>query len=238
MVVLIPVRWQLIFDLDDVDDTIFGPFLGFVLMETLETLDISSEALEAEPTPTLEAEQSKFQAGTWRFSGLVQGTEWDPSIFTRVLENCAPKFGETLKLASIFSYACRDQSIAVPPNCVAVEGYLKMKGSTVVRRGTLERRLQHPDLQIEWHPCNVGRCGRYTDHDFIARFHRETALPPAGVLQRSADAVGPRLRVDFLGPSDAPLNRGGWAARRARKAPADEGATGAGAPAVWRPCQT
>ena len=109
-------------------------------METLETLDISSEALEAETTPTLEAEQSKFQAGTWRFSGLVQGTEWDPSIFTRVLENCAPKFGETLKLASIFSYACRDQSIAVPPNCVAVEGYLKMKGSTVVRRGTLERR--------------------------------------------------------------------------------------------------
>ena len=165
MVVLIPVRWQLIFDLDDVDDTIFGPFLGFVLMETLETLDISSEALEAETTPTLEAEQSKFQAGTWRFSGLVQGTEWDPSIFTRVLENCAPKFGETLKLASIFSYACRDQSIAVPPNCVAVEGYLKMKGSTVVRRGTLERRLQHLDLQIEWHPCNVGRCGRYTDHE-------------------------------------------------------------------------
>ena len=88
MVVLIPVRWQLIFDLDDsdVDDTIFGPFLGFVLMETLETLDISSEALEAETTPTLEAEQSKFQAGTWRSSGLVQGTEWDPSIFTCMLD--------------------------------------------------------------------------------------------------------------------------------------------------------
>jgi len=63
VVVLISVRWQLIFDLDDVNmnETIFGPFLIFALMETL---DITSEALEAETTPTPEAEQSKFQAGT------------------------------------------------------------------------------------------------------------------------------------------------------------------------------
>ena len=102
MVVLISVRWQIIFDLDDVDDTIFGPFLGFVLMETLETLDISSEALEAETTPTLEAEQSKFQAGTWRFSGLVQGTEWDPSIFTSVLHRARPaKTPKQIQLATL-----------------------------------------------------------------------------------------------------------------------------------------
>ena len=72
----------------------------------METVDISSEALEAESTQTPEAEQSKYQAGTWRLSALVRGAEWDPSIFTRVLENCAPKFGETLNLASIFSFAC------------------------------------------------------------------------------------------------------------------------------------
>ena len=41
--------------------------------------------------------------------------------------------------------------------------------------------------------------------------------------------------MDFLGPSDAPLNRGGWAARQARQAAADEGAAGAGAPAVAPP---
>ena len=84
MVVLISVSWQLILDLDDEDDTIFGPFLIFIVMETV---DISSEALEAESTQTPEAEQSKYQAGTWRFSALVRGAEWDPSIFTRVLEN-------------------------------------------------------------------------------------------------------------------------------------------------------
>jgi len=161
----------------------------------METLAIPSEVLAAESTSTLESEQ----AGTWRFCALVRGEEWNPSIFTRVLENCALKFGQTLNVASIFSYACKDCGcVEVPRGCVAVEGYLKMKGSTVVRRGTLRRRLQHPDLQIEWHPCNVGRQGRYTDHDFIQTFHRETALPPAGVLQRSADAVGPRLRVDYL----------------------------------------
>ena len=79
--------------------------------------------------------------------------------------------------------------------------------------------------------CRVGRTCRYTDHVLIKTFHRKTALIQAGVLQRSADAVGPRLRVDFLGPSDAPLNRGGWAARKERQAAADAGAAGAGAPA-------
>ena len=104
-------------------------------------------------------------------------------------------------------------------------------------RSTLKRRLQHPDLQnpdnpelcweIQWVACRVGRTCRYTDHVLIKTFHRETALPPAGVLLRSADAVGPRLRVDFLGPSDAPLNRGGWAARKERQAAADASAAGA-----------
>ena len=78
--------------------------------------------------------------------------------------------------------------------------------------------------------CRVGRTCRYTDHVLIKTFHRKTALIQAGVLQRSADAVGPRLRVDFLGPSDAPLNRGGWAARKERQAAADAGAA-SGAPA-------
>ena len=68
----------------------------------------------------------------------------------------------------------------------------------------------------------VGRQGRYTNHNFISRFYRETALPPAGILQRSA--VGLRLRVNYLAPSDAIPNRGGWAARQARQAPADASA--------------
>ena len=125
----------------------------------METLDIPSEALSTgtiSAQTTLESEHSKYQAGAWRFSALVRGAEWDPSLFTSVLNKCAPKFGKTLNIASIFSYACRDQSTAVPAGWVAVEGYLKIQGSTVVRSGTMERRLQHPDLQIKWHPCNVG----------------------------------------------------------------------------------
>ena len=89
----------------------------------------------------------------------------------------------------------------------------------------------HPDLSITWTPCRIGRYRSYTDHDFISRFHRETALPPAGVLQRSADAVGPRLHVDYIGPSDAPFNKDGWAARKERLPAADSDASVAGAPA-------
>ena len=51
----------------------------------METLAIPSEVLAAESISTLESEQ----AGTWRFCALVRGEEWNPSIFTRVLENCA-----------------------------------------------------------------------------------------------------------------------------------------------------
>ncbi len=89
----------------------------------------------------------------------------------------------------------------------------------------------HPYLRITWTHCHIGRYSSCTYHDFISRFHRETALPPAGVLQRSADAVGPSLRVDYHGPSDAPLNKGGWATRKEHRAAADADASGADAPA-------
>ena len=192
-----------------------------------------SESLDCQPEQV--ADQSlpdSEEAATWSFCALVRGREWDPSLLTTLFNECRATLAPTLDIATILSYACKNQSTVVPAGHVAVEGYLKLKACRQVKRGTLRRRFLHPDLVITWTACHVGKNHRYTDHDFIARFHRETALPPAGVLQRSADAVGPRLRVDFLGPSDAPLNWGAWAARKERQASAD---AGAGAPAVAPP---
>ena len=204
------------------------------LPATLPSLDEESQSVSTDDTASFVHACHAERFGTWAFCTLVRGVEWDPAVFTRIVGECEPKLKMTLESASIFTFACRSRVTPVPSGYVPVEGYLKMQGNNTVLRSTLKRRLQHPDLQnpedpsrswgVEWTACRVGRKGRYTDHDFIARFHRETALPPAGVLQRSADAVGPRLRVDFLGPSDAPLNRGGWAARKERQAAADAGA--------------
>ena len=123
-----------------------------------------------------------------------------------MINDCGSKLASTLQKARILSYACLDQSTLVPDGYVAIEGFLIMHGHNKVRRGTLRRYLQHPNLRnpenpdrehsIEWRACKVGRAGRFNEHDWIKKFHSETALAPAGVLQRSADAVGPRLRVD------------------------------------------
>jgi hypothetical protein len=69
-------------------------------------------------------------AGAWTFSALVRGTEWDPSLFTSLLNQCASSaFSTTLDMTSIFSYACSDRSTGVPDGYVAVDGYLKLNGS-------------------------------------------------------------------------------------------------------------
>ena len=193
MVVLTPIRWLLIFDFDDMDDS--------RCVTGMETLDAQPETIATEvllmrsDCDSLESQSDSEAAGAWSFRALVRGPEWDPSLFTRVLTECTSSADSALKttlaMTSIFSYACSDKSSVVPDGYVAVDGYLKIEGSKQVRRETLWRRLRHPDLwSIEWTTCMVGRNGRYTDHDFIARFHRETALPPAGVLQRSPPVCG------------------------------------------------
>ena len=63
-------------------------------------------------------------------------------------------------MTSILSYACSDRSTVavVPDGFVAVEGYLKLQGSAKVKRGTLRRRLQHPDISsIKWTACHLTR---------------------------------------------------------------------------------
>ena len=178
------------------------------------SLDNSEPALALEPAESLSARDSASEeAGAWWFHALLRCGEWDPKHFTHILDKCVPKFADTLAITAILSYACRDRSTAVPAGYVAIEGYLKIESARQARLGTLQRRLQHPDLAIDWTPIRMGRAGRYTGHECIQRFHRETALPPAGVLQTSAAAEGPRLRVDYRGDSDAPLNRGGWSGR-------------------------
>ncbi len=77
--------------------------------------ELDSGVLAAETTSELDS------AGTWRFCALVREEEWNPSVFTSVLENCAPKSGQILNVASIFlmhalqrlffSYACIQNQI-------------------------------------------------------------------------------------------------------------------------------
>jgi len=121
-----------------------------------------------EASPVLESLQSlgsqsdSEAAGTWTFRALIKGSDWDPSIFTRVLNDCTSladsALKNTLDMTGIFSYACCDRSTVVPDGSVAVEGFLKIKGSRQVRRGTLRRRLRHPDLdRIDCTACMVGR---------------------------------------------------------------------------------
>ena len=108
--------------------------------DTAPVLDAFLQACDAE------------KYGTWRFSTLVKGIEWDPALFTRIVRECESKMKPTLESASIFTYACRDTVIPVPHGYVPVEGYLKMKGKNTVLRSTLKWRLQHQDLQNPENP--------------------------------------------------------------------------------------
>ena len=141
----------------------------------------NSESLDCQPEQVADQSQPDSEAAaTWSFCALVRGGEWDPSLLTTLFNERRSTLAPTLDIATILSYACKNQSTVVPAGHVAVEGYLKLKACLKVKRGTLRRRFLHPDLVITWTACRVGKNHRYTDHDFIARFHRETALPPAG----------------------------------------------------------
>ena len=139
--------------------------------------------------------------GTWWFETVIQGivgTEWDPgpALFTKILNDCRERLQPTLNKSSIFSYACREHStVLVATGQVAIEGFLKMRGTDKVRLGTLRRRLQHDSIigDINWIPIEVGRGKRYTADERIQNFLEQTALPPSGVLQ-SSSSVRPRLR--------------------------------------------
>ena len=137
--------------------------------------------------------------GTWWFETVIVGTAWDPALFTKILNDCRERLQPTLNKSSIFSYACREHStVLVATGQVAIEGFLKMRGTDKVRLGTLRRRLQHDSIigDINWIPIEVGRGKRYTADERIQNFLEQTALPPSGVLQ-SSSSVGPRLRVEF-----------------------------------------
>ena len=69
--------------------------------------------------------------GAWWFETVIAGTEWDPVLFTKILNDCRPKLHQTLDKSSIFSYACREHStVIVQARQVAIKGFLKMQGVT------------------------------------------------------------------------------------------------------------
>ena len=111
----------------------------------MDNLDQATQSL-----PVSDARINSLDAeyfGTWTFSTLVRGDEWNPALFTDVLKDCAPKLGTTLQKAKILSYACRDKSTIVPDGYVPVEGYLIMQSPNKVRRGTLRRCMLHQNLR-------------------------------------------------------------------------------------------
>ena len=111
------------------------------------------EVLSNDAAPVLDAFLQSCDAerfGVWSFRTLVRGIEiieWDPALFTRVLEECASKLGSTFEHASNLTYACGNRATPVPHGYVPLECYLTMRGTDTVMCSTLKRRLQHPDLQ-------------------------------------------------------------------------------------------
>ena len=106
----------------------------------LSPLDEESPAVATDDTtPVLDSYLQACDAerfGTWSFHTHVRSVEWDPALFTRVLDQCASKLASTLKKASILTYACRNRAIPIPDGYVPVEGYLKMYGTDKVMRST------------------------------------------------------------------------------------------------------
>ena len=65
----------------------------------MDNLDQATQSL-----PVSDARINSLDAeyfGTWTFSTLVRGDEWNPALFTDVLKDCAPKLGTTLQKAKI-----------------------------------------------------------------------------------------------------------------------------------------
>ena len=102
----------------------------------------NSQQMDLQQLPVLEAFDKSYEAeyfGAWTFCTLVRGAEWNPALFTSVINDCGSKLASTLQNARILSYACLDQSTLVPDGYVAVEGYLIMHSPNKVRCWTLRR---------------------------------------------------------------------------------------------------
>ena len=98
--------------------------------------------------------------GTWWVETVIVGIEWDQALFTKILNDCRERLQQTLDKSSIFSYACREHStVLVDAGQVAIEGFLKMRGTDKVRLEALLWRLRHASIigDINWIPIDVGR---------------------------------------------------------------------------------
>ena len=63
----------------------------------------SRQVLSNDATPVLDAflqscDAERFEI--WSFRTLVRGIEWDPALFTHVLDECASKLGSTFEASS------------------------------------------------------------------------------------------------------------------------------------------
>ena len=124
--------------------------------------------------------------GTWWFETVIvdpaqPGTRHPATRHSLYNHDCRERLQPTLNKSSIFSYVCREHgTVLVAIGQVAIEGFLKMRGTDKVRLGTLRRRLQHDSIigDINWIPIEVGLGKRYTADERTQNFFEQTALPP------------------------------------------------------------
>ena len=107
-----------------------------------------------------------ISVGTWKFETVIVGNEWDPALFTIVLNGCRERLQLTLNKSSNFSCPCREHTSTVLVSAwqKAIEGFLKMQGTDTVRLWTLLRRcLNYWQLlatwigsPLKWHASIIG----------------------------------------------------------------------------------
>ena len=203
----------------------------------------ASAQLAIEPPPAVDSAPSlqesdrtssrsdKSRACTWVFTvdvRVVDVQNFEPTYFSTVLSTRQEKLQETMRHAKIISYSCLGLDKA--SGIATFDGFIH---AGLVRLGSLNRWLTHPDIvgSVRWIPVLDFR--RYIDHPAIKAFLEETALPSSNSSQPAA-AVGRRLRVDYLQSSDTSTNKGGRPRKRDAAAastapPAADSADGAAA---------
>ena len=133
------------------------------------------------------------QARSWFFEAKIVRSDSNsaflPSHFSDILDT-----RKAIQLKSLVKLDAISFSISVTtPSSVTVEGFIHARNA--IKRGTLDRWLQHPSISsVDWRKVVGDRTCVYTDLPVIKHFLQDTT--PDGV-DRGQPAAG-RQRIDYL----------------------------------------